>query len=341
MKEVTVIGVDLAKSVFQLHGAAAAGEPVFRKKLSRAQFLEFLNEQPPCLVAMEACASSHFWGREIMKVGHEVRLIPPIYVKPFVKRQKNDANDAEAIAEAVVRPTMRFVPVKSAEQQARTMVFKTRDLFVRQRNAIINALRGHLMEYGIIAPPGRTFVKKLAEQIEDPNSDLPPGVIELCRLHLDQLSILTDKITVMERRLKDAARSDPETIRLQTAPGIGPVSAMAIQAFAPSLRAFRRGRDFAAWLGLVPVQKSTRGRQVLGRTSKMGQRDIRRLLIIGAMTRIRWAVRNGAPRGSWLEQMLARKPRMLVAIALANKTARAIWAMMTKQEDYRDPAAIA
>ncbi|MDF0603877.1 IS110 family transposase, partial [Psychromarinibacter sp. C21-152] len=319
MEEVTIIGIDLAKSVFHLHGATASGKPVFRKKLSRAQFIRFIGDQPPCLVAMEACASSHYWGREILKLGHEVRLIPPIYVKPFVKRQKNDANDAEAMVEAVVRPTMRFVSVKSAEQQARSMVFKTRDLFVRQRNAIINALRGHLMEYGIIAPAGRTFVKKLAKKIEAPESDLPPGVIELCRLHLDQLDILDGKIIEIERRLKDEARSDPQTIRLQTAPGVGPVTAMAIQAFAPPMEGFRTGRDFSAWLGLVPVQKSTGGRQILGRTSKMGQRDIRRLLIIGAMTRIRWAVKNGPPKGSWLEQMLARKPRMLVAIALANK----------------------
>ena len=236
---------------------------------------------------------------------------------------------------------MRFVPVKSAEQQSRSMVFKTRDLFVRQRNSIINALRGHLMEYGIIAPPGRNFVKKLAEQIESPYCNLPPIVIELSRMHLDQLNILTDKVVEIERRLKEQAKSDAETIRLQTAPGIGPVSAMAIKAFAPPLESFKRGRDFAAWLGLVPVQKSTGGRQVLGRTSKMGQRDIRRLLIIGAMTRIRWAIKNGPPKGSWLEQMLERKPRMLVAIALANKTARIIWAMMTKNEDYRDPIAAA
>jgi transposase len=192
-----------------------------------------------------------------------------------VKRQKNDANDAEAITEAAVRPTMRFVPVKTAVQQSRSMVFKTRDLLVRQRNQLINALRGHLMEYGIIAPPGRNFVKKLAEQIENPESGLPPIVVELSRVHLDQLSVCTDKIVVMERRLKDEAKSDPETIRLQTAPGIGPVSAMAIKAFAPPLEGFKRGRDFAAWLGLVPVQKSTGGRQILGRTSKMGQRDIR------------------------------------------------------------------
>ncbi len=239
MDEVTTIGVDLAKSVFQAHGATAKGEPVFRKKLSRGQFLKFLSEQPNCVVAMEACASSHYWGREIMKLGCGIRLVPPIYVKPFVKRQKNNANDAEAVAEAAVRPTMRFVPVKSAEQQSRSMVFKTRDLFVRQRNAIINALRGHLMEYGIIAPPGRNFVKKLAERIENPENDLPSVVIQLSRVHLDQISTCTDKIVVIERRLKEEAKSDPETVRLQTAPGVGPVSAMAVKAFSPPMEGFK------------------------------------------------------------------------------------------------------
>lgn len=335
METITVIGIDLAKSVFQLHGATANGTPVFRKKLSRLQLLNFVAALPPCLIAMEACASSHYWGREMLKLGHDVRLIPPIYVKPFVKRQKNDAN----VAEAAVRPTMRFVPVKSEDQQARSMVFKTRDLLVRQRNALINALRGHLMEYGVIAPPGRTFVGKLATQIKAEDSGLPAGVVALCNVHLEQVGILGDRIDEIEKRLKDEARQDPDAIRLQSAPGVGPVSAMAIQAFAPPLEGCKRGRDFAAWLGLVPVQKSTGGRQIFGRTSKMGQRDIRRLLIIGAMTRVRWAVKNGAPKGSWLEQMLARKPKMLVAIALANKTARTIWALMTKRETYKDPVA--
>lgn len=339
MEEVTVVGIDLAKSVFQLHGATASGAPVFRKKLSRAQVLKFLRDLPPCLVAMEACASSHHWGREITKLGHDVRLIPPIYVKPFVKRQKNDANDAEAVVEAVMRPTMRFVPVKTAEQQSRSMIFKTRDLLVRQRRSVINALRGHLMEYGIIAPAGRHFVKKLAEYVQAPDHGLPPLVIECCQMYLDQLGILNDRIAGIEKRIKDEAKSDPESIRLQTAPGVGPLTAMAIKAFAPDFAGFRRGRDFAAWIGLVPVQHSTGGRQILGRTSKMGQRDIRRLLILGAMVRVRWALKNGAPKGSWLERMLERKPRILVAIALANKMARAIWAMMTRQEDYRDPCA--
>lgn len=253
--------------------------------------------------------------------------------------KKNDANDAEAIVEAAMRPTMRFVPVKTAEQQSRSMVFKTRDMLVRQRNSIVNALRGHLMEYGITAPSVRRNVKKLVEQIEAPESELPMLVIECCQVHLDQLGRLNEKIAEIERTLKDNAKSDPETVRLQTAPGVGPVTAMALKAFAPDFKSFKQGRDFAAWLGLVPVQRSTGGRQILGRTSKMGQRDIRRLLIIGAMGRVHWALKNGAPEGSWLKQMLERKPRMLVAIALANKTARAIWAMMTRNEDYRDPCA--
>ncbi|KAB2689404.1 IS110 family transposase [Brucella pseudogrignonensis] len=335
MESAAIIGIDLAKSVFQLHGADVTGKPLFRKKLTRDQLSVFLASQSPTVVAMEACGSAHYWGREIGALGHDVKLIPPIYVKPFVKRHKNDAADAEAISEAAIRPTMRFVPVKSAEQQSRAMVFKTRDLLVRQRNQIVNALRGHLMEYGIAVPAGLTFVRELEREIEDPDTSLPMLVVELGRLLIDQLQSCNTKISVVERQMKEEAKRDPEALRLQTAPGVGPVSAMAIKAFGPDLNCFRRGRDFAAWLGLVPLQKSTGGKQKLGRTSKMGQRDIRRLLIIGAMTRIRWAVKNGAPEGSWLQKMLQRKPRLLIAIALANKTARVIWAMMTKGEEYR------
>lgn len=341
MDEVTVIGVDLAKSVFQLHGAAADGRVVFRKKLSRLQFRKFLQDRAPCLVAMEACATAHYWGREISAMGHEVRLIPPAYVKPFVKRQKNDVADAEAIAEAALRPSMRHVAIKSAEQQSLSMLLKTRDMLVRQRGQLVNALRGHLMEYGVLAPAGRSFVRKLAERIEDPGAGLPPLVVDLSRLYLDQLRVCDEKIAEIERRLRDEARNDGEAARLQTAPGIGPLNAMAIRAFAPEMRSFRRGRDFAAWLGLVPRQHSTGGRHKLGRVSKMGQRDIRRLLVIGAMSRIRWAERADRPADPWLAQMLARKPKLLVAIALANKMARTIWAMLTKQEDYRAPAALA
>jgi len=341
MKEVTIVGVDLAKRVFQLHGAATDGSVVFRKKLSRAQLLPFLARQPFCIVALEACATAHHWGREIERLGHDVRLTPPIYVKPFVKRQKNDAADAEASAEAASRPTMRFVALKTEEQQAPAMVFRARDLLVRQRTQLINALRGHLAEYGVVAAQGIAHVRRLQEAIDDPRAGLPPVVRDIGRAYLDQIASCSEKIREMEKTLRAEAAQCETTARLQAMPGIGPIGAMAIEAFAPPMESFRRGRDFAAWLGLVPRQMSTGGKQILGKTSKMGQRDIRRLLIIGAMAVVRWATRNGAPEGSWLARMLTRKPRMVVAVALANKMARSVWAMLVKQENYRDPVTAA
>lgn len=337
MDNATIIGIDLAKSVFQLHGAGADGSVTFRKKVSRVKLLPFLTGQPLCIVAMEACATAHDWGREIEKLGHTVRLIPPIYVKPFVKRQKNDAADAEAITEAASRPTMRFVAVKTEDQQARAMLFRTRDLLVGQRTQLINALRGHLAEHGIVAPQGRVNVKRLVEAIGDDQSGLPDMVREIGTVYLDQIAILDEKITDLDKTLRAQAAQGEVTARLQTMPGVGPITSMAVETFAPPMESFRRGRDFSAWLGLVPKQHSTGGKQRLGKTSKMGQRDIRRLLIIGAMATIRAAIRKGAPGGSWLARMLERKPRLVVAIALANKMARGIWAMLTKNEDYRDP----
>lgn len=341
MKEVSIIAVDLAKQAFQVHGASAEGSVVFRKKLSRSQFLAFLSRQPACLVAMEACATSHYWGREIMKLGHTVRLIPPIYVKPFVKRHKNDAADAEAIAEAASRPTMRFVAVKSEQQQARAMIFRARDLLVRQRTQLINALRGHLAEFGIVVAKGPVHLEKLNDAIDELETGLPPMVREIGRTYLDQIAVYTEEIADLEKKLRAEAAGGEVTKRLQTMPGIGPVTALAIEAFAPPMESFRRGRDFSAWLGLVPLQKSTGGKQILGKTSKMGQRDIRRLLIIGAMAVVRWTARRGAPKGSWLAGMIGRKPRLVVAIALANKMARAVWAMLTKKENYWNPVAVA
>ena len=288
---------------------------------------------------MESCATSHYWGRKIIDLGHRVRLIPPIYVKPFVKRQKNDAADAEAIAEAASRPTMRFVAVKSETQQSQSMLFRTRDLLVGQRTQLINALRGHLAEYGVIAPQGATQVHRLAEAIDNPTSELPSNVRDLGRMYLDQISDYNEKIKTLERDIRVCAKNDEDVTRLMTMPGIGPICAMAIQAFAPPMEAFSNGRDFAAWLGIVPRQKSTGGKQKLGKTSKMGQRDIRRLLIIGAMSVVNWAGRRGISESTWLGRMLTRKPRILVATALANKMARAVWAMMTRKENYRDPAA--
>lgn len=338
MEQAIIIGIDLAKRVFQLHGAGADGSVIFCKKVSRTQLLPFLTKQPHCLIAMEACATAHDWGRQIERLGHTVRLIPPIYVKPFVKRQKNDAADAEAIAEAASRPTMRFVAVKTKEQQARAMLFRTRDLLVRQRTQLINALRGHLAEHGFVAPQGRVNVKRLAEAISDEQSELPDMVREIGTIYLDQITILDGKITELDKTLRTEAAQGEVTARLQTMPGVGPITSMAIESFAPPMENFRRGRDFAAWLGLVPKQHSTGGKQRLGKTSKMGQRDIRRLLIIGAMATIRAAKHKGAPEGSWLARMLERKPRMVVAIALVNKMARAIWAMLIRNEGYKSSA---
>jgi transposase len=339
MGKVSIIGLDLAKRTFQLHGACADAGVAFRRKISRPNVLAFLAGQPSCVVAMEACGSAHHWGRAIRELGHEVRLIPPTYVKPFVKRQKNDAADAEAICEAASRPTMRFVEVKTQEQQALAMLFRTRDLLVRQRTQLINALRGHLSEHGVVAPQGTTHVKVLLQAIEEETTSLPLLVVELARVFLEQIDVLSKKVVELERTTVQESARAAKTRRLQTVPGIGPITAMAIETFAPPMAVFKRGRDFAAWLGLVPRQHSSGGKQLLGKTSKMGQRDIRRLLIIGAMAVVRSASRTGAPEGSWLARMLSRKPRMLVAIALANKMARSVWAMLTKEEDYRVPAA--
>jgi transposase len=338
MEKATIIGIDLAKRVFQVHAAAKDGRPVLRKKVTRAQLLGFLAKQPPAVVAMEACATAPNWGRAISGLGHDVRLVAPIYVKPFVRRQKNDAADAEAIAEAASRPTMRFGALKTEEQQARSMIFRTRDLLVRQRTQLVNALRGHLAEHGIVAAHGLANVKALATALQDTGS-LHPLVCELGQRYLGHIARLDVEIAELDKRLRRPSKDDDETVkRLQTMPGMGPITAAAIEAFAPPMATFKRGRDFAAWLGLVPRQHTTGGKPRLGRTSKMGQRDIRRLLIIGAMTVVRWAVRKGAARGSWLARMLAEKPRLVVAIALANKMARSVWAMLSKGEDYRGSA---
>jgi len=338
MDEVSIVGVDLAKQVFQVHGAAADGRVLFRKKLSRPQFARFMAALPPRIVAMETCGTAHYWGRELSRHGHDVRLIPPVYVKPFVKRQKNDSADAEAIAEAALRPTMRSVAVKTAGQQAQAMLFRTRDLLVGQRTQLVNALRGHLAEHGIVLGKGIGNVGRLAMRLDE--EDIPDLVRDMGRLYLEQIAGLSAEIEGLDKRIAAAAKQSDVARKLQTMPGIGPVCAMAITTFAPDMCEFRRARDFSAWLGLVPRQHSSGGKQKLGRTSKMGQRDIRRLLIVGAMSVVHWRGREGGRPGTWLSRMLARKPRMLVAIALANKMARMLWAMLTRNEDYRDPTGV-
>jgi len=333
-----MIGVDLAKTVFQVHGASMTGQAKFRKKLSRQSFAKFMAEQPPAVVVMEACGSAHYWAREMIRLGHAVRLIAPHYVKPFVKRQKNDAADAEAIVIAAQRPEMRFVEPKSAEQQSRAILFRARERLVHQRTELVNALRASLYEYGHIVPQGIHQIKRIEEILDTPNCDLPDLMREECRDLLDQIAEQTVRIDIRTAKIKVLAAETDTARRLQTIPGVGPLTALAVEAFAPPMENFRCGRDFAAWLGLVPRQFSSGGKERLGRISKAGQSDIRRLLIIGAMSRLNWLGRKSIPEGSWLARLAARKPRMLVAIALANKMARTIWAMLTKNEDYRVPA---
>lgn len=341
MTEVSIIGLDLAKNVFQAHGADAAGAPVFRKKLRREQVIAFFAAQPPCLVAMEACPGAHYWGREIGKLGHVIRLIAPAYVKPFVKRQKNDAADAEAICEAAQRPTMRFVAVKSEDKQASAVIFRTRDVLVGQRTQLINSIRGHLAEYGLIAPQGPFHIEKLIAQIEDPASALPQPARTCLAVLVDALRHLQEQTAAIDAEIAARAKADDVTRRLMTVPGIGPLIATAIEALASPPETFRSGRDFAAWTGLTPVQRSTGGKERLGRTSRMGERTLRRLLIIAASGVVRWAKRKGVPPDSWLGRMLARKPPMLVIVALANKNARIAWALLTKGGVYRAPAVAA
>jgi transposase len=297
-----------------------------------------MSEQPSALVVMEASGSAHHWARELTKVGHEVKLIAPQYVRPFVKRQKNDAADAEAIVVAARQPEMRFVEPKTSDQQARAVLFRARERIVHQRTELVNALRSTLYEYGQVVPLGISHIKRIEAIIEDADVDLPEIVREECRDLLAQIGEKTARIASKAAKLAELSRQSDTARRLQTMPGVGPMTAMAVDAFAPAMETFRCGRDFAAWLGLVPRQLSSGGKEKLGRVSKAGQADIRRLLIIGAMSRLNWLGRKAIADGSWLTQLLARKPRMLVAIALANKMARAIWAMLTKGENYRDPA---
>jgi len=327
----------LAKRVFQLHGATMTGHVTFRKKLTREQFRRFMAEHPSCMVVFEACGSASYWAREMAKLGHDARLIAPQYVKPFVKRQKNDAADAEAIVIAARQPEMRFVSPKTEDQQARAMLFRGRERLVHQRTELVNALRAVLYEYGHVFPAGIGHLKRIEALVEDPACDLPVLVVAECRDLLAQIAEKTDRIDAKRKALKELAAGTDTARRLQTMPGVGPLTALAVEAFAPDMAQFRCGRDFAAWLGLVPRQHSSGGKERLGRISKAGQTDIRRLLIIGAMTRIMGRARHKIPPDSWLGRMLARKPKMLVAIALAGKMARQIWAILTKNEDYRDP----
>lgn len=340
MAKDTMIGVDLAKSVFQVHGASKSGEVLFRKKLSRPQFRKFIASLSPAIFVMEACGSANYWAREIARLGHEVKLIAPRYVRPFVKRQKNDAADAEAIVIAAQRPEMRFVEPKSEDKQARAILFRSRERLVHQRTELANALRSYLYEFGYTYPQGIGHLGRVEASLLDHNSCLPDLVRDECQDILDQISDLTGRIDEKTKRIKTLANETDTARRLQTMPGVGPLTALAVEAFAPEMEQFKRARDFSAWLGLVPRQYSSGGKERLGRVSKAGQADIRRLLIVGAMSRLNWLGHRNINERSWLGRMLKTKPKMLVAIALANKMARTIWAMLTKGKDYRDPAQV-
>ena len=342
MSKITTVGLDLAKNSFQLHGADGSGRPVLRRKVRRGQVLKVLAVLPRCTVAMEACGGAHYWGREIGKLGHEVRLIPPAYVKPFVRRQKNDAADAEAICEAAQRPNMRFVPVKSEEKQGAAAVFRVRELLIRQRTQTINALRGHLTEFGKVVPQGAASMRRLIALIEDPESDLPETARATLQVLVDGLRHLDERIAELDAEIARRAREEDLARRLMTIPGIGPLIATALATLAPPPEHFLRARDFAAWLGLTPRQHSTGGKQRLGATTKMGERSLRRLLILGANSVvIKRRTNPMAKEGTWLGRLLARKPGMLVRVALANKLARIVWALMARGGVYRASVAAA
>jgi len=338
MSEITTIGIDLAKNVFQVHGVDAEGAPVVRRQLRRSQVLAFFAKLPPCLVGMEACASAHHWGREIRALGHEVRLMPPRYVKPYVKRNKNDMADAEAICEAVTRPTMRFVEIKTPEQQSLLMLHRTRQLFVRQRVMLVNALRGHLAEFGIVASVGRLGLERLTGIIENEEDDRLTPCARACLLSLrDQVEAIKLQILNADRRILAWHRSSEASRRLAEIPGVGPLIATALVASVPDPHAFKSGRDLAAWIGLVPRQNSTGGKERLGRISKAGNRYLRTLLVTGALSVIRRAMATDFRRRPWLRRLLENRPVKIAAVALANKMARIAWAMMTRGTRYVEP----
>jgi transposase len=342
MVEITTIGLDIAKNVFQVHGVDAAGQVVVRRQLRRAEVVTFFGGLPPCLIGMEACGSAHYWARQVVALGHEVRLLPPAHVKPYVKRgKKNDAADAAAICEAVGGPHMRAVPVKSAASRGVLLLHRTRDLLVRQRTMLICALRSHLAEFGVVAGQGKGNFAKLVARLEaEEGAALPDLARAALRLVAAQIDDTTAKIEALEKAIVAQHRADVASRRLATIPGIGPITASAIASSVPDAAVFKSGRQFAAWLGLVPAQNSTGGKARLGGITKAGDRYLRRLLVIGATGLIRYK-RANVPGGlDWVTGLLARKQVRLVTVALANKMARIAWAVLCRGEVYREAAAM-
>ena len=333
MQTITTIGLDIAKSAFQVHGIDAEGKVIVRRQLKRRYVLSFFEKLQPCLIGVEACASAHYWSREIKALGHTVRLMPPAYVKPYVKRQKNDASDAEAICEAVRRPTMRFVEAKTPEQQSCLMLHRTRHLFIRQQTSVINAIRAHLAEFGIVAPVGRNGVEELLDIVADANDKRLPELARACLGALGaQLRMLKAQILNFDRMITAWHRSNETSKRLDELPGVGPALATALVASVADPKVFRSGRDFSAWVGLVPKQNSSGGKQKLGGITKQGDRYLRGLFTAGALAVIRYAKLHGTKHRPWLTALLARRPTKIAAIALANKIARMAWAMMARGE---------
>jgi len=336
--QISTIGIDLAKNVFQVHGVDAAEKPVLKRQIRRGQMLEFFGKLPPCLIGMEACATSHQWARELRKLGHDVRLMPPSYVKAYVKRGKNDAADAAAICEAVTRPSMRFVPIKSAEQQGSLMLHRTRDLLIRQRTQLINAMRAHLAELGLVAQKGREGLQQLVRTVADAGDErLPSDAGFACQAIVAQLQAVQMQIAGLDKRIHQVHRANPASQRLEAIPGFGVIVSTAVVATMTDPKAFKTGREFAAWIGLVPRQNSTGGKERLGSISKQGDRYLRRLLIVGALAVVRSA-RARPDKYPWVVAMLGRRPAKVVAVALANKMARVAWAILAKGETYRAPA---
>ena len=335
--QISIIGLDIAKQVFQVHAADPEGHRVSQVRLRRAQVLDYFRELPPCLIGMEACATAHHWARELIALGHEVKLMPPAYVKPYVKRNKTDAADAEAIAEAVTRPTMRFVAVKSVDQQSKLMLHRVRELLVRQRTMLATALRAHLAEFGIVAPQGIHRVEKLAAEVRNPA--VPALAQEVLSILVNELASIWRRLDVIDERLVALHRNDQVSRRLASIPGVGPITAMAIASTVPDPSVFRSGREFAAWLGLTPKSHSSGGKDKLGCISKRGDRYIRHLLYVGAGNAIRFSKARAATGEAWIRGLQERRPPKVVIIALANKMARIAWALMVRGDSFRSPAA--
>ena len=334
--QITTIGLDTAKNLFQVHGADAQGRPVLKRKLARGKVQEFFATLPRCLVGLEACAAAHYWARELTKLGHEVRLMPPQYVRAYVKTNKHDAADAEACCEAVQRPGMRFVPVKGEDQQSLLMLHRVREQLLKQRTATINALRAHLAEFGIVAAQHRTGLRELLAVVADPEDRrVPPLARELLQVLAEHLRGLEGRTAELDRRLVEAARGDAACARLAAVPGIGPVIATALVATVGDARAFASGRHLAAWVGLVPRQHSSGGKERLLGISKRGDGYLRQQLMHGARALVKVSKgREGKP-WAWIDGLLARRPFNVVVAAVANKLARIAWALLSRGEDYR------